>query len=141
MRWLFGRKAQVAYEFIFVFFTLTLGFTVWIMFSSAVQEDFQVEQLTMALDDFGLSIQDDLYTAIQMPEGFSRTFELPVYLLGFDYSMGIYNMEDFSIVEVNVSDQHLTFFAPPLNGTLNPGINYLKTIDGTVCINNIACLI
>ncbi len=131
---------QVAYEFIFVFFTLTLGFTVWIMFSSSMQEDFQTDQLSLALDDFGLSVQDTLYTAIQMPEGFSRSFNLPVYIMGLDYSTDVINMDGFSVVEVNVSDQHLSFVVPPVNGSLKPGTNYLKTIDSKICLNNVECL-
>ncbi len=131
-------KSQVAYEFIFVFFTLTLGFTVWIMFSAALQDDFHAEKLSSNINDFGLSLQDTLYTAVQMPDGFSRTFVLPATIMGYDYSLVVHDMSFFSMVDVVVDDNVFSFKIPLVKGDFVKGTNNLVVNNGVVCLNG-AC--
>ena len=140
MRLFFVRngKAQVAYEFILVFFTLTLGFTVWVMLSSSLQNDFNARRLSSEVNDLGLSLQDTLYTAVQMPDGFSRSFSLPYTVLGYDYSIKIYNMGSFSMFDLSVLDQVSSFQAPIIKGDFVKGVNFLRVSNGVVCLNN-AC--
>ena len=135
-----NKKGQVAYEFLMMFFFLTLSFTVWIIFSAAAQEDAEQIRRQVHLTDLGLRIQDELYTAIQMQEGFTRTIELPTNIWAKQYNISV---EDVSVTaETNRSflfmesgNYHQSFRLPPTRGEIIKGINTIETRQGYVCLN------
>ena len=131
-------KGQVAYEFMIIFFVLSLGFTIWISFSYSVQDNFQKDKDIRNLDDFSLSIKHDLFVIAQMDVGFSRVLELPPNVMGRDYVIGNENRNDlgFSTVYINSSDIGFYgyFDVPLLSGTLKKGENELIKEDEYIVI-------
>ena len=85
-----GKRAQTAYEFTFVFLFFATVFTVWTVFTSATQQRVIEEQQVNAIEDLGLRIQEELYTAQQMPNGFVRTITLPRTVAKTFYTLTIY---------------------------------------------------
>ena len=83
-------KAQTAYEFLFMFFFLTAAFTTWMIFNAQAQERLTEQRELESLEDLGLRLQEEFYTAQQMPDGFSRTITLPATLAQRTYNASIY---------------------------------------------------
>ena len=110
-------RAQIAYEFLFVMFFLTLLFTVWITISASLQEDLVVQEQGVAVQDFSLHLQDQLYTTAQMPDGFERTFSLPVTIAGMPYSLDCVRAEtanNVSFILVTTPRHSFDVQGPPM---------------------------
>jgi hypothetical protein len=83
------RKGQVTYEFLFLFFILAAAFTVWTAFTADTQARLHDEHRARLLEDLAFQVQDDIYTAVQMQEGFSRTLSYPATIDGRSYVIAI----------------------------------------------------
>ena len=70
-------KAQMAYEFLLIFFFLTALFTTITLVAAKAKERVDWEQAALRMDDLGLGLQHDFYTAARMPDGFTRNITLP----------------------------------------------------------------
>ena len=130
-----SRKGQAAYELLILFFFLTLGFTVWLMFISSAQQNAEYERREFHVRDFGLRLQDEIYTVALMPEGFERSIDLPPHLYGTSYELNITGWER-KYLTVSTEDHHHNFIIPNITGSFNEGeTNTLKSRQGYVCVN------
>ncbi len=134
---LFSRNGQIAHELLVVFLSLTLGFTVWMMFFSSAQESAEYERQQLHIRDFGLRLQDEIYTVYSMPEGFQRNIELPVTLRGISYTLRLNSTGTRNYLLIDAGDHHNTFLVPNTTGQFNitGQINVLGSRQGYVCLN------
>jgi len=134
-------KGQIAYEFLFMFFFLTLAFTVWIVFSSSIQEDILWQKREMHLNDLGLQMQDDFYSAVQMSDGFSRTIMLPNEIANSPYTITSYDANHpygkRTYLEIAADDYYTELEIPHsvFNNPLQIGSNTLTVSGGLVYVN------
>ncbi len=133
----FSRNGQVAHELLVVFLFLTLGFTILMMFLSSAQERAEIERQQFYIRDFGLRIQDELYTVFLMPQGFQRNLELPATLYGIDYTLNITDTGTRMYLVIEAGDQQNTFLIPNTSGNFSAGgeTNRLGSRQGYVCLN------
>lgn len=83
------KKAQIAYEFIILFFFLSLLFTLFTAIATDIRGNIQEERERLHVEDLAQKIQQDFYTAIQMPQGYERTIRLPASILNKEYNASI----------------------------------------------------
>ncbi len=83
------------------------------------------------MEDFGYSVQNEFIMASESKPGYTRTFNLPYDLEGFDYEIYIIN----SVLIINYSDGVFPFQIPGANGALIKGTNIIKNINRTICLN------
>ena len=136
------KRAQIAYEFIMVFLVLGLGFISWIVLASAFQADLQRVKNIEDFTDFTLGLKHDLYVVAQMPDGFSKTLNVPMSINGFDYSISATNIStasfNFSFVQINSTDLGFftSFDGPYLNDTIKKGDNVLIKKGNQILVKN-----
>jgi hypothetical protein len=103
------KKAQVAYEFMMIFFVLAAGFTTWLAFASSVQDDIYHTKNLEKIKDFSLSLKHEIFVVAQMHDGFSRTINMPKTIDGQNYEIRIEQFEgidvrDFSTIYISSKD-------------------------------------
>ena len=145
--WLFEgkmKKAQIAYEFIMVFFILSIAFITWLALSSSLQEELQKNKNLEDFKDFSLSLKHDIFVIAQMNDGFSKALNIPNTINGRNYDILVTNFTNqdlgfsFSTVEINSSE--IGFFThfnvPYMNQTLIKGENFLIKQGDKILVKN-----
>lgn len=107
-------KAQIAYEFLLLFFFLTALFTTGVLLVGAAKERIADETILLHVDDFGRGLQEDFYTAVRMPDGFTRNITLPVTLNGYDYETTLREYNGIYSLELRVQETNYTYRLPSL---------------------------
>lgn len=135
------KNAQIAYEFLFVMFFLTFTFTVWLIFTSSIQEQLSSDEEYQEVFDVALQLQDDLYATIEMPDGFSRTINLPMSIIGKSYVINCTNSSDglSSAISIQTNNYFKDVQGPPMDCTekgrnLAQGENKLKVENRQVIV-------
>ena len=129
------RKGQVAYEFIFAFLILVSIYFVWNMVVNdaygAYLEDQRAEQLTVT----GNQIQEGIYTAIMMGDGFETTLNIPMTIMGKEFEPGIVNIEGSNFLNITMGDNEELFKLPRnITGDIIKGDNYIIINKSQVAI-------
>jgi hypothetical protein len=138
------RKAQVAYEFIMIFFVLSIAFITWLAISSSFQAELQKSKNLEDFEDFALSLKHDIFVVAQMSDGFSKSLNLPLTINGRVYDISVTNFTNqpldfsFSTVEINSSEiGYFTHFNVPLmNQSLVKGDNILIKEGDKILVKN-----
>ena len=136
------KKAQIAYEFIMVFLVLGIGFISWIVLASAFQADLQKVKNIEDFTDFTLGLKHDLFVVAQMPDGFSKTLNVPMTINSFEYEIRVTNVSapnfNFSFVQINSAELGFftSFEGPYMNDTLKKGDNTLIKKGNQILVKN-----
>lgn len=101
------KKAQVAYEFMMIFFVLAAGFTTWLAFASSIQTDIQKTKNLENMKDYSLSLKHEIYVISQMHDGFTKTIELPPTIEGQQYKITLEHVKDIENIH-NFSTIYIT---------------------------------
>ncbi|MFP4567372.1 MAG: hypothetical protein ACLFN8_00355 [Candidatus Woesearchaeota archaeon] len=123
------RQAQAAYEFMMIFFILTLGFTFWIAFSTSFQENLQQQQNLDLMEDFAFGLKHELFVVAQMPQGFTQIIELTETISGNKYEIASqsYTSNDYNFSTITINNTDIGFYThfdvPYLNDTIKKGKN------------------
>ena len=119
------KKAQAAYEFMIIFFMISIGFTFWIAFASSFQENIQVNRNIELMDDFSLSLKHDIFLVAQMHDGFTRQISIPPTIVTNRYEINSQNnpTHNFSTIFINNSEigYYTQFDVPLLQGEIKKG--------------------
>ncbi len=130
------KKAQVAYEFLFVFFVLALAFTVWVVFVSDVQSSFIDQRRTDLANDLVLRIQEEAFIASSIDGDYKRSFDLPYDLHGLKYEIKINSYtigsssKERTYGELVWGSSSKVFILPNITGTLVGGENKISSENG-----------
>lgn len=132
------KKAQVAYEFMLIFLILSFGFTIWVVYASSLQAEFQKTKNLQDFEDFALSLKHEIYVVAQMPERFSRTIDLPLRINGITYSISVdentgHNFSTIFINNTNIG-YYTHFDVPKLEGSIKQGKNTLTKNEYNISI-------
>lgn len=135
------KKAQAAYEFMMIFFMLSMGFTFWIALASSMQADIQSQRNIEIMEDFTLGLKHELFMIVQMHEGFSKTIELPTKIRGNQYeisSQSYYDPYNFSTIIINSTELgfYTHFDVPLMNDTIKKGTNIITNKQNQLGIEN-----
>jgi len=133
------KKAQIAYEFLLIFFVLTALFTVSLLIGNMTKIHLQEELSAMIIDDFGRGFQQEAYTIIQLPDGFTKNITLPSYLNNKPYQFIITNDGTITILTISNDDAIFTYDLPRFqlaqeNQYFSPGDYILAKRAGTLIL-------
>jgi hypothetical protein len=103
------KKAQLAYEFILLFFFLTVFFTAFTIIIAEGRERVTYDQTIRHIDDLGLGIQHEFYIVATMPEGFSKEFTLPPHINGQNYNFSFHNTNGQYYLLINVTEAEVFY--------------------------------
>lgn len=126
-------KAQSAIEFVILVMAILFIFVGFLYFIQTKIYDSQFEEITIAVRETALTIQDEISLAHSSADGYSRQFSLPSNLNGKEYTAQI--LEN-SIYVKTIDGKHAVAL-PILNvtGDILIGNNLIYKIDGVVFIN------
>jgi hypothetical protein len=127
-----SRRSQIALEFIL--YTM-LGIVIVLVLSGvavALVEDSFENQAMQEAEDLAYSLQEELVLAVQVPEGYHRSLEIPQQLRRSEYTLSS-DLDSFTLIQ---GDLTLTLRTPPLNGTLTKGHNVIHHENGTILITH-----
>ncbi len=109
----------------------TVMVIVFMIVFSELYQDNLTEKKQIIMEDFGYSLQNEFVMASESKPGYSRTFNLPYNLEGFDYEIYILS----SVLIINYTDGVFPFKIPDTNGTIIKGDNEIQNINHTICLN------
>lgn len=132
-------KGQIAYEFLMLFFVLLIAFTLWTTLSSEAKDRLEFQRNEILMQDFGLGLQHQLYTAAQMSDGFSRNLTLPKNLEQEEYNVSLDNETGWLTVQVGGLEASYTIpdMSVPHELEKAPARNTIHKEDGRLVINEV----
>ena len=125
------KKGQISAEFISVVMSATIMVFVFLVVFSEMHGDNLKEKKEILSRDFIYSIQNEFIVAASAKDGYTRSFEVPYNLEGFDYEIDI----DESYVTINYSENILGLPIPDAKGYLVKGNNVITKKNNTICVN------
>ena len=126
-------KSQSAVEF---FILIGVLFFIFLIFLYLFQSDLagkSDKRKDEMIRETALSIQNELSLASESSDGYSRTFEIPLTILGSNYEANITS----GFVYVRTSDGSHAISLPVQNitGDLNITTNKIRKVNGAVYLN------
>jgi hypothetical protein len=133
------KKAQAAYEFMMIFFMISIGFTFWVAFASSFQENIQVNRNIELMNDFSLSLKHDIYLVAQMHDGFTRQINIPTTILSNRYEIGNQNNNQYNFSTIFVNNTEIGYYTqfdvPLLDGDIKKGELILEKHGNKIIIS------
>jgi len=126
-------KAQVANEF---FILLGVSMIMIMLFLSFIAKDMEymvVKKEDNILRDIGFSVQNELFNAANVKDGYYREFEIPNTYRGVHYNVSINN--GYMLFKSDRTNQMIEYAIPNISGELRLGINNISKVDGVIHVN------
>ena len=101
-----------------------------VVFSELYQDNLSDKKRIIA-EDFGYSLQNEFIIAGETKSGYSREFEIPTTLEGYEYEVYIVN----NVLVINYTENVFALPIPEVTGDLKDGINRISHINNTICVN------
>jgi len=127
------RKSQAANEFMMLL-SMALLFMMLILYGvSQEMRSLAIRKEAYAIKDVGFFVQNELFYAAVVKDGYSREFEVPTYHNGVDYKVSING--NFLLLESVKSTQVWEFPIPKVNGNIQKGMNSINRTGGEIYLN------
>lgn len=127
-------KGQSAIEFIILVGAAVALVTTFIALLSSNYLDKQNDQRSELVRDTAAQIQEEIRLASGASDGYQRTLVLPETLLGRNYSVQI--VDNLLYVKTLDNKDALALEISNVTGTIMPGTNILRKINGSVYANS-----
>ncbi len=101
-----------------------------VVFSELYNDNYNDKKRILA-EDFGYYLQTEFVLASEAKPGYSRTFDVPVTLEGFEYNAYIIN----NVLIINYTEGAYPFTIPEVEGILYTGPNTIRNINNSICLN------
>ena len=134
------KKAQLAYEFLLLFFFLTVFFTTITIMIAEGRENVQWDKTALQFEDAGLEIQHEFYTVANMPNGFSKNITLPPLINNNPYTINIHADGQYYLVLTGLEGEMIYTYDLPVFVAREPiqrqpYTNSLSKEDGILYLN------
>lgn len=127
------KKAQIASEFLIL---LCIAFLFLLVFLYASAEDikFLIQKKELnAITDMGIFVQNEIFQATNVYDGYYREFNIPETHYGVNYSITISG--NHLIIKSISTQQLLEFPITNVTGNVKKGINNISRIRGVIYLN------
>jgi len=127
------RKCQVANEFVLL---LGVAMLMIMLFLSIVSKDMEfmvTKKEQNVLRDIGFSVQNELFIAANVKDGYTRTFEIPPNYRGVNYNVSVNS--GYLILSSDRTNQLAEYALPEFNGTLHLGFNQINKSGGVIYVS------
>lgn len=105
-----------------------------VMFISMLSElygDNMSDKKRIIAEDYGMSLQQEFLLAQSSQPGYIREFEIYPKLEGYTYKASVVN----TALIINYTEGMVIYKIPKVNGQLIVGINIIKNVNDTICLN------
>jgi hypothetical protein len=124
-------RAQVSFEFIFVIAVVLVVTTLLGTIASTRLTDLKAHQTDLKFKDVTYTVRNEIDIAHSMASGYRRTFELPQYIDGLNYTIELQSGSVF----VSYEDRTFSAIVPSVNGSIRKGLNSIANSEGAVILN------
>ena len=100
------------------------------IFSELYQDNLR-DKKRILFEDYGYGLQNEFIMAKQTRPGYTRTFEIPQNLEGFDFQVFIIK----NVLLLNYSDNIIHLSIPNITGYVQKGTNVITNQNNTLCLN------
>lgn len=128
------KRAQSAIEFMILIGAMVLLMTGFFALVGSNFADKQQSQKAELVRDTAILIQEEIRIANTASDGYERVLILPDKILGKNYTITI--IENLMQVQTIDLKHSLALPIANINGTLYPGTNTLRKVQGVVYANN-----
>jgi len=101
-----------------------------VIFSELYQDNIS-DKKRILFEDYGYGLQNEFLMAKQTRPGYTRTFEIPQNLEGFDYQIRIIN----NVLILNYTVNTFQISIPNVTGNIIKGTNTIINENDTLCLN------
>ena len=101
-----------------------------VIFSELYQDNLR-DKKRILFEDYGYALQNEFFMAKQTRPGYTRTFEVPQNLVGFDFQILIIN----NVLLLNYTDNIFPVSIPNITGYIQKGTNVIINENDTLCLN------
>jgi hypothetical protein len=127
-------RSQVSSEFMILAGVAALTMMIFLFYTSDMVRDASFRRETYAARDIGLTVQNELFLASQVKDGYQRTFELPFKHYDMDYNISI--IRNIVVIHSAGHDVEQGFLIPQVVGNITKGFNTVSRRGGTVYLNS-----
>ena len=126
-------KAQVANEFLILLGVMCLSLVLFLYATSDEIKSLVFEKELHAVRDIGFVIQNELFFAANVNDGYYREFMVPDKHDGIEYSITI---NDRTLIVISTrSNIEQVFYVPKVQGNIQKGINNISKSGGVIYLN------
>ncbi|MBN2368323.1 hypothetical protein JXC34_04850 [Candidatus Woesearchaeota archaeon] len=104
---------------------------VFMVIFSEIYGDNLDDKRRILAEDYGYSLQNEFIVAASTSNGYTRTFDVPETLEGFEYGVEI---SGASLI-LNYTYNILVLPIPNVEGNIVKGSNMISNINNTLCLN------
>lgn len=128
-------KAQVGIEFILI--TIFSLFMLLVLLSSitSISANKSKQKAYFEVNDIAASIQQEILLASELHDGYRREFYVPETVRNLEYSLFLGNASSGNHLRVAFDTQERYYLLPPINGSIQKGINVLRKEEGLLYLN------
>jgi len=121
-------KAQASIEFMFMVASATFMILIFVVVYSVIYQDNISDKKQILAQDLGFSIQNEFIMAVQVRDGYRRTFLVPDTLEGIKYNISIIGN---ALMLANITPIPI----PAVVGEIRKGKNTIVKENNTLCLN------
>ena len=126
-----AKTSQTSIELMIVTGAILFFFTLFFIVINNNINQKNEEKEGILLNDIALTIQEEISLASSSPDGYFRTFNLPIDILGEEYEIVIAG----NFVNVRTEESGLSLKINSFTGEIRKGENIIKKQNGEVIIN------
>lgn len=131
-----ARTAQVSLEFLSLMSFALLLLVVMLVISYRTLSTTATQATYDGMQDVAQSIRLELVTASALPDGYYRSYQLPVEIQKRYYTITNTIDGNSSVIVVQFAEHQVSVRAPACNGTFNPGTNTIAKLGGELLCNS-----
>ena len=125
-------KSQASLELLFLIVIAFMMVLVFTIVTVNQQKEINSQKEYILLKDLTLKVQSEIFIAANVEDGYSRTFNIPSNLEGYDYNL---NISNGTFIVTETKNNLLIMRIPFVNGRINKGDNIIQKDDGEIKIN------
>ena len=127
---MYHTKAQVSVEFLMIIVLMVLVFSVYVPFLWKQQIEIEKESEKIVGERIASTVKSEVETAVMFGSGYKRNFTLPGDMLGYNYTIEVFN----KIIRIKWKDTEIDEFliAHQISGSLSPGKNTISNRDDVI---------
>jgi len=126
-------RAQVSNEFVILMGVAVLMTMVFLFLVGESMQERTIEKERLALRDMGLALQQELFTAVKLKDGYHREIELPEKYKNTAYTVVIFR--GYLLLDAPDTGNHQEFAVPDVQGNFSKGKNTITKTGGVVYIS------
>jgi hypothetical protein len=126
-------QSQVSIEFLILIGVASLTLMVFLNYASDSIRDISIAREQDAIRDVGFAVQNELFVATQVEDGYLRYFDVPLHSNGVQYNISI--IPHYLVLTSSPTSWVEVFRIPLVTGNVTLGDNNITRRGGVIYLN------